>query len=76
MRFAAAERFEHGHDVGEIARRLAVTRKSVNGWKRAWQAGGAEALASKGPGGAPCRLDEVQLKTLGQALEEGSAAHG
>ncbi|WP_369125523.1 helix-turn-helix domain-containing protein [Catenulispora pinisilvae] len=50
LRFAAAERFERGDDVGEIARELSVTRKSVNEWKRAWRAGGAEALASKGPG--------------------------
>ena len=63
-------------DVGEIARTLAVTRKSVNAWKRAWRAGGIDALASKGPGGATCRLDEVQLKALRQALEEGPAAHG
>ena len=76
LRFAAAELFENGVDVGEIARGFAVTRKSVNEWKRAWQAGGIEALVSKGPGGATCRLDEVQLKTLGQALDEGPAAHG
>ena len=76
LRFEAAERFECGDDVGEIARELSVTRKSVNEWKRAWRAGGVEALASKGPGGAICRLDEVQLKTLGQALEEGPAAYG
>lgn len=76
LRFAAAERFEHGDDVGEIARELSVTRKSVNEWKRAWRVGGAGALASKGPGGATCRLDEVQLKTLAQALEEGPAVHG
>ena len=44
--------------------------------KRAWRAGGVEALASKGPGGAMCRLDEVQLKALSQALEEGPAVHG
>lgn len=76
LRFAAAERFERGDDVGEIARELSVTRKSVNEWKRAWRAGGAGALASKGPGGAICRLDEVQLKILSQALDEGPAAHG
>jgi transposase len=76
LRFEAAERFERGDDVGEIARELAVTRKSVNEWKRAWRVGGIEALASKGPGGAVCRLDEVQLKVLGQALDECPAAHG
>jgi transposase-like protein len=71
LRFATAERFERGDDVGEIARELSVRRKSVNEWKRARRAGDAEALASKSPDGATCRLDEVQLKTLNQALEEG-----
>lgn len=76
LRFEAAEQFERGADVGVIARELAVTRKSVNEWKRAWQSGGIEALASKGPGGATCRLDQVQIKTLGAALDEGPAARG
>jgi transposase len=30
----------------------------------------------QGAGGARCRLDEVQLKTLEQVLDEGPAAHG
>lgn len=76
LRFEAAGMFEAEMDVGEIARTLAVTRKSVNAWKRAWRAGGIDALASKGPGGAVCRLDEVQLKELEAALEQGPAAHG
>ena len=76
LRFEAAERFERGEDVGQIARELAVTRKSVNEWRRAWRSGGVAALASKGPGGATCRLDEVQLEALGAALDEGPAAHG
>jgi transposase len=76
LRFEAAAMFEADMDVGEIARTLAVTRKSVNAWKRAWRAGGTDALASKGPGGATCRLDELQLKVLRQALDEGPAVHG
>ena len=76
LRFAAVEMFEDGVGVGEIARRFSVTCKSVNEWKRAWKAGGIEALASKGPGGATCRLDDVQLKALAVALDEGPAAHG
>jgi putative transposase len=76
LRFEAADMFERGMDAGEIARALAVTRKSVNEWKRAWRVGGIEALASKGPGGSTCRLDEVQLKTLAQVLDEGPAVRG
>lgn len=35
-------------DAGEIARMLAVARKSVNAWKRAWRAGGIDALVVTG----------------------------
>lgn len=76
LRFAAAEMFERGIDAGQIARELAVTRKSVNEWKRARRAGGLEALASKGPGGAQCRLNDAQLKALEQVPDEGPAARG
>lgn len=76
LRVRAAGMFEAGVDVGEIARRLAVTRKSVDAWKRAWRACGLDALASRRPGGARCRLDDVQLKELEQALEQGPTAYG
>jgi putative transposase len=76
LRFQAADMFERGIDSGQIARELAVTRKSVNEWKRVWRVGGSDALASKGPGGATCRLDELQLKMLGAELDAGPAAHG
>jgi putative transposase len=45
-------------------------------WRRAWRAGGQESLASKGPGGSPCRLGEAELEQLRAALEAGPAAHG
>lgn len=35
---------------------------SAGRWYRAWQAGGIEVLASKGPGGQKCRLDEAGLE--------------
>ena len=39
-------------------------------------AGGDAALASKGPGGSGCKLDERQLARLAAALDAGPAAHG
>lgn len=39
-------------------------------------AGGDKALASKGAGGNPCRLDESQLAQLRAALEAGPGAYG
>ncbi|MEV0330798.1 helix-turn-helix domain-containing protein [Micromonospora echinospora] len=46
------------------------------GWRQQWRAGGEDALASKGPGGSRCRLDEPRLRRLAEALDEGPAARG
>ncbi|MFC5007137.1 winged helix-turn-helix domain-containing protein [Dactylosporangium cerinum] len=45
-------------------------------WRRAIGEGGVEALASKGSSGASCRLDDDQLRRLGDALDRGPVAHG
>jgi putative transposase len=76
LRFEAADLFARGVSAPEVARRFHVTRMSANRWYRAWQAGGIEALASTGPGGDKCRLDETRLKRLQAELERGPAAHG
>jgi putative transposase len=76
VRLQAAEMFAKDADPVQIARSLRVSTKSVYQWRRAWQAGGQEALASRGPGGSPCRLDEAQLEQLRAALEADPAAHG
>ena len=60
MRLNCAEMFAQDADPVQIARSLRVSTKSVYQWRRAWRAGGQEALASKGPGGSPRRLDEGQ----------------
>lgn len=76
VRLQAAEIFAQDADPVQVARSLRVSTKSVYQWRRAWRAGGQEALASRGPGGSPCRLDEGQLGQLRAALEAGPAAHG
>jgi putative transposase len=76
VRLQAAEMFAQDADPVQIARSLRVSTKSVYQWRRAWRAGGQESLASRGPGGSPCRLDEAQLAELRAALEAGPAAHG
>ena len=68
--------FEHDEDARQIARSLRVSTKSVYHWRRAWRSGGEAALASKGAGGNPCKLDEEQLAQLRAALEAGPAAWG
>jgi hypothetical protein len=53
----------------EIARQLRMSTNSVYGWR----AGGRAALASRGPGGSRCWLDQQWLDRQAQALDEGSA---
>lgn len=76
LRFAAAELLRGGMSPRQVAAELRVSVRSVCRWRVALAEGGEQALASKGPGGDRCRLDEVQIKELEQALDEGPAAHG
>jgi len=76
VRLQAAEMFAHDADAREIAQSLRVSTKSVYQWRRAWRAGGEAALASKGPGGNPCKLGEDQVAQLRAALQAGPAAYG
>ena len=76
VRLAAAEMIEAGASDREIAKRLRVSRMSANRWRRALADGGKQALASKGPGGARCKLTPGQLAELEAVLEAGPAAWG
>jgi transposase len=76
VRLQAAGWLAEGVSVAEIARRLRVSRTAVCGWRQRWRRGGTAALASKGPGGSRCRLDDSRLRRLAEALDEGPAAHG
>jgi len=53
-----------------------VSRVSANRWRRALAAGGRAALASKGAGGAKCKLTPGQLRELETVLAAGPAASG
>ena len=55
VRLAAAELIEAGASDGEVARRFRVSRMPANR-RRALAVGGKQALASKGAGGARCKL--------------------
>jgi putative transposase len=76
VRLAAAELIEAGASDREIARRFRVSRMSANRWRRALAAGGRPALASKGAGGARCKLTPAQLRELEALLEAGPAVFG
>jgi len=76
VRLEAAELIEAGATDLEVARRFRVSRMSANRWRRKLAAGGREALATKGAGGAKCRLSPAQLRELEAALDAGPAAWG
>ena len=76
VRLEAAELIEAGTSDLEVARRFRVSRMSANLWRRALAAGGRDALATKGAGGAKCKLTDVQLAELEAALDAGPAAWG
>jgi transposase len=76
VRLEAAGLIEAGDGDREIARRLRVSRMSVNRWRRALASGGREALASKGAGGAKCKLSDAQVAELEAALDACPAAWG
>jgi transposase len=76
VRLAAAELVEAGASDREVARRMRVTRMPVNRWRRALAAGGRAARASKGAGGARCKLTPAQLPELQTVLDAGPAAWG
>src|SRR3954447_26540394 len=76
VRLEAAEWIEEGATDREVAERFRVTRMSANRWRRALTADGRPALASKGPGGARCRLAPAQLEELQALLDAGPTAWG
>lgn len=72
---AAADDFEVGASVTEVARTYRVTRMSAWRWQHALQTGGRQALRSKGPTSRPW-LSEEELALLEQLLDLGPAVHG
>jgi transposase len=75
-RLRAAELFAVGVRQAEVARQLGVSAQAVSVWHRCWEAGGPEALHSKGPSGPAPRLSDQQLARVEQALLDGAAANG
>jgi transposase len=76
VRLAAADLIEAGASDREVARRFRVSRMSANRWRRDLAAGGRAALASRGAGGAKCKLGPGQLAELEAVLDAGPAASG
>jgi transposase len=70
------EMIEAGAGDREVAERFRVSRMLVNLWRRALAAGGRRALASKGAGGAKCKLAAAQVAELEEVLDAVPAACG
>jgi transposase len=68
--------FNKGYSAPEVARRFGVARQVAYRWKDAWEQGGKEALASKGPAGRKPKLTEKQTHRVTEALLAGPAAQG
>jgi transposase len=76
VRLAAAEMIEAGASDREVAKRFRVSRMPANRWRRTLAAGGKQALASRGAGGARCKLTPDQVRELEAVLDAGPAAAG
>ena len=76
VRLEAAGMIEVGASDREVAKHFRVSRMSANRWRRALAAGGREALASRGAGGAQCKLAPAQVAELEGILDAGPAACG
>jgi transposase len=76
VRLQAVAMFGQDMKPVQVAHELRVSTKSAYQWRRRWRAGGTAALASKGAGGAVCRLGPAQLSRLRGALDQGPAAWG
>ncbi|MEV2270467.1 helix-turn-helix domain-containing protein [Nonomuraea africana] len=71
IRLEAAGMFAQGEKNTAIARRLRVTERSVERWRRAWREGGAQALQSKGPPSLP-KVSAQQFARLEGARTAGA----
>lgn len=72
----AGKLFAKDGSAPDVARRLGVARQVAYRWKTAWDEGGQEALASKGPAGPKSKLTAAQTEQVTHALLAGPVVHG
>ncbi|MFE5625561.1 winged helix-turn-helix domain-containing protein [Streptomyces virginiae] len=75
LRLDAVVLFGRGVSNAVIAKRLRVTERSVQRWRKAWRENGPAALRSKGPMCRP-KISPSQFKALEAELDKGPVAHG
>jgi transposase len=74
VRMQAGALFAAGRSQAEV--QLGMARQNVSRWHARWQAGGPNALASRGPTGPDPRLSDAQRAAIDQALRHGARANG
>jgi transposase-like protein len=75
IRMQAGALFATGRSQAEVARTLGVARQNVSRWHARWQAGGLQALASRGPTGPAPRLSDAQLVGASYSIHVMRPAH-
>ena len=75
-RLKAVRLFEQERPDADIARKLDITRQSVGRWRSQWNAGGIQALKSKGAAGVKPRLTPAQTDQVIAAIKAGPLAAG
>lgn len=75
VRSSAINLFATGEDNKAVAKTLWVSMRSVERWRAAWEAAGAQGQYSKGPASLP-KLSPAQFLMLEDELRKGPAAHG
>lgn len=68
--------YARGESAAALAVSLAVDRKSITRWVRAYERTGVEALVPDSAPGASCRLSQSQREQLAYWLEKGPEAVG
>ncbi len=72
----AAEYFQAGKSLAEVARLVGASLSSVKRWKRSWREGGTAALAAKPHPGPTPKLSPDQKQALVAILKAGPVAAG
>ncbi|MFE6849105.1 winged helix-turn-helix domain-containing protein [Streptomyces sp. NPDC057686] len=75
VRMLAADDFARNEKNVVIAKRLRVSVRSVERWRRSWREGGRQALCASGPAGRP-KVDDNDFAVLEPLLLDGAMAEG
>ena len=72
----AARLLEQGHAEAEVARRVDVSRQSINRWAKSLRAAGRAGLKRAGRAGRRPKLSEADLLRIEQCLKQGPEQFG